>query len=85
MAKTLVSPEKIVAALNDAMKASKMLDGDCNECRVRRVGRVNDQDAQQLGRNWNVDIVNGDCQGGCMDVLQEVAQVVGREFDVLWL
>lgn len=84
MAKTLASPDEIVATLNAAMKKSKVLDGDCRECQVRRVGRVTDQDAQQLGRNWNVDIVNGDCRDECMVVLAEVARNVGREFDAEW-
>lgn len=84
MAKTLVSPEKIVVAINAKMKQSKALDGDCRECEVRRVSRVTGHEAQQLGYNWNVDMVNGECRGGCMEVLEEVVKAVGREFDVSW-
>lgn len=84
MAKTLVLPDEIVAALNAEMKQSKALDGDCRECRVRRVSRATDHEAQQLGRNWNVDMVNGECRGDCADVLAEVARNVGRKFNAAW-
>ncbi len=84
MSKTLVSPDKIVAVLNTEMQNSKALDGDCRECQVRRIRRVTDEEAMQLGRNWNVDMVKGECRGGCMEVLQEVARVVGREYDASW-
>ena len=84
MAKTLGSQDEIVATLNAEMKKSKALDGDCRKCQVRRISRVTDHEAQQLGRNWNVDMVNGECQGGCMEALLEVASSVGREFDAAW-
>jgi hypothetical protein len=84
MAKMLVLPDQIVAMLNAEMKKSTALDGDCRECLVRRVSRVPDHEAKQLRRNWNVDMVNGECQGDCMEVLQEVAIAVGYEYDVSW-
>ena len=84
MAKTLVSPDEIVVIINAEMKKSKALDGDCRECQVRQISRVTEHDAQQLRRNWNVDMVNGECRGGCREVLAEVASGVGREFDAAW-
>ena len=58
--KRAVPPEEIIEALNSAISKSSALDGDCVECRVRRIGRVNDEEGSQLGRNWNVDMVNGE-------------------------
>ncbi|ORE89454.1 hypothetical protein ATO7_06225 [Oceanococcus atlanticus] len=84
MQKTLMTPEEIVNALNSAMANSGALDGDCKECQVRRIGRVTEQEAGQLGRNWNVEMVNGECLGECMAVLTEVAKEVGRKLDASW-
>ena len=84
MSKTLVPCEQIAEMLNAKMKISEALGGDCRECRVRRVGRVTDMDARLLGRNWDVDMVNGECKGDCLEVLREVASVIGNRFDVLW-
>ena len=82
--KKTVSPEEIVEALNSAISTSDALDGDCQECRVRRVGRVTDEEEKQLGRNWNVDMVNGECGGECHAVLVEIALAVGKELDASW-
>lgn len=38
--KRTISPEEIVEALNSAISKSTALDGDCRECRVRRVHAV---------------------------------------------
>lgn len=84
MAKTLQTPDQIINVLNAAMAESDALDGDCRECQVRRIGRVTEQEAEQLGRNWNVDMVNGECHGGCMEVLEQKAREIGSQFDVDW-
>jgi len=52
--------------------------------RVRSVGRVTDEDQKELGRNWNVDMVNGECGGECRAVLVEIALAVGNELDASW-
>ncbi|BAV32766.1 hypothetical protein SCL_0444 [Sulfuricaulis limicola] len=83
-AKRVVSPEEIVAVLNKALAESAALEGDCRECQVRRVGRVTDEEARQLGRNWNVDMVNGECGGECYDVLVDIAREVGGALDASW-
>ena len=82
--KKTVPPGEIVEALNGAISKSNALDGDCKECRVRRVGRVTDEEEKQLGRNWNVDMVNGECGGECRAVLAEIALAVGKELDASW-
>jgi hypothetical protein len=82
--KKSVLPNEIVKALNSAISKSDALDGDCQECRVRRVGRVTDEEEKQLGRNWNVDMVNGECVGECRDVLVEIAREIGKELDASW-
>ncbi len=83
MEKTLITPVQIVTELNTAMAESEELDGDCKECQVRRVGRVTEEEAKYLGRNWNVDMVNGECGGDCMKVLEKMAKVIGRKFDAV--
>ncbi len=42
------------------------------------------EEAKYLGRNWNVDMVNGECGGDCMKVLEKMAKVIGRKFDAVW-
>lgn len=82
--KILVIPEKIVVTLNLAMSKSNASDGDCRECQVRRISRLTDEEAGQLGRNWNVDLVNGECQGECTKVLEQLASSVGADFEAAW-
>lgn len=82
--KKRVTPEEIVAALNEAMAHSTALGGDCRECRVRRVGRVTDAEAKQLGRNWNVDMTNGECRGECYELLVAVARDIGGALEAVW-
>ena len=82
--KKLQTPEQIKNALNVAMSESIALDGDCKGCQVRRIGRVTDEEANHLGRNWNVDMVNGECQGECMAVLEQTAMELGKKVDAVW-
>ena len=82
--KELQIPEQIKNALNDSMSKSIALDGDCNGCQVRRIGRVTEKEANYLGRNWNVDMVNGECQGDCMAVLEQTAMELGEKIDAVW-
>lgn len=83
--KALQTPDQIINALNVAMAKSNALDGDCKGCQVRRIGRVTDEEAKYLGRNWNIDMVNGECQGDCMTVLEQTAKELGKKFDAVWL
>lgn len=84
MEKTQQTPDQIVNALNDEMAGSDALDGDCRECKVRHIGRVPDQEAEQLGRNWDVGMVNGECHGGCMEVLEQIVRKIGSQYDADW-
>jgi hypothetical protein len=74
MTKALQTPEQIKKAINLAMAKSDALDGDCRECQVRRICRDTAEEAKQLGRNWNVNMVNGKCRGDCMAVLEAATQ-----------
>lgn len=82
--KKVVAPEKIVITLNLAMSKSNALDGDCRECQVHHISRLTDEAAKQLGRNWNVDLVNGECQGECTKVLEQLARSIGADFEAAW-
>lgn len=82
--KTLETPEQIKDAINTAIAGSDALDGDCKECQVKRICRVTEDCAKQLGRNWNVDIVNGECRNGCMEVLEAIVNVVGKKHEAVW-
>lgn len=82
--KKAVSPKTIVDALNCAISKSVALDCDCQECRVRRVRRVTTEEAMQLGRNWNVDVVNDECCGECHAVLVKIALAIGNEMNASW-
>lgn len=84
MTKSLETPEQIKDAINLAMAESDALDGDCRECQVRRICRVTAEEANQLGRNWNVDMVNGECQGECKAVLEATVNVVGKKHEAIW-
>ena len=84
MTKALETPEQIKDAINLAMAKSDALDGDCRECQVRRICRVTAEEAKQLGRNWNVDMVNGECRGECMAVLEAIVNVVGKKHEAIW-
>jgi len=65
------------------MANSDELDGDCKKCEVRRISRVTAEEEKYLGRNWDVDMVNGECRA-CMGILENIAKRIGREFDTLW-
>ena len=82
--KRTASPEEIVKALNSAISQLDALDGDCRECRVRRISRVTYGEEKQLDRNWNVDMVNGECGGECRAILEDIARAVGKELDAFW-
>lgn len=84
MKKELQTPDQIKNSLNITMAKSKALDGDCKECQVRSIGRVTEEEAKKLGRNWNVNKVNGECQGDCMAVLEQAAKELGKKFDADW-
>ena len=84
MEKPLVNPEEIIEAINEIMSISDALDGDCRECNARRIGRVTDEEEKQLGRDWNVDMISGECKGECSSVLVQAANEVGRKFDAIW-
>lgn len=84
MTKILQTPEEIKDVINLAMAKSDTLDGDCRECQVRRISRVTAEEAKQLGRNWNVDMVNGECQGECLAALEAIVNVVGRKYEAIW-
>ena len=73
--------EKIVVTLNLAMSESNALDGDCRDCQVRRISRLMDEEARQLGRNWNVDFVAASAKVECMKILEQLASSVGADFD----
>jgi len=79
-----LTPEEIKNALNVAMAQSLALGGDCQRCQVKRIARVTEEDAIRLGRNWNVDMVNGECQGDCMTVLEQTSRELGSKIDALW-
>ena len=84
MSKTIKTPKEIVNALNEAMRESNELDGDCRRCQVRRITRITEEEAEQLGRNWNVDLVNDECIGECMGVLEVIARDLGGRYDAIW-
>lgn len=84
MTKALQTPQQIKDAINLAMSKSDALDGDCKKCQVRRIRRVTAEEAKQLGRNWNVDMVNGECRGECMSVLGAIVNVVGKQHEAIW-
>lgn len=84
MKKVLQTPEQIKEALNIAMATSEELDGDCKKCQVRRIGRVTEDETKQLGRNWNVEMVNGECRGECMALLRDRAKIIGNKYDAIW-
>ena len=84
MTKTLQTPEQIKDAINLPMANSDALDGDCRECKVRRISRVTAEEANQLGRDWNVSMVNGECRGECMAVLEATVNLVGRKYEAIW-
>ena len=84
MAKAMVSSDQIVSKINEEMRSTHELGGDCHECQVRRVRPVSDNEAKELGRNWNVDMTNGECFGDCKDVLGAVTRRVGQEVDAKW-
>lgn len=84
MNKKLRTTEQITEIVNAAMESSETLDGDCKNCRVKRVCRVSEDEARQLGRNWNVDMVNGECRGECMSVLEVTVRDLGKAYEAIW-
>lgn len=84
MKKALQTPDRIKDEINVAMANSEELDGDCKECQVRRISRISDVEAKLLGRNWNVDLVNGECRGECMAVLEATVRLLGTKYDAIW-
>lgn len=82
--KKIVSPEEIVDSLNSALSKSTALDGDCQKCRVHQVNRISNDDAEQLGRNWNIVFMNGECGGGCHAVLVDITRAIGDELEASW-
>ena len=82
--KELKTPGQIKEAINIAMASSEALDGDCKECQARRICQVSEEDQNQLGRNWNIDIFNGECQGDCLAVIEQIARDIGDKYNAIW-
>jgi len=82
--KELQTPDQIKNSLNVTMAKSTALDGDCKECQVRGIGRVTEEEANHLGRNWNVNMLNGECKGDCIAVLEQTAMELGKKVDAVW-
>jgi len=53
-------------------------------CQVLRICATTEEESKQLGRNWNIDMVNGECQGDCMAVLEQTAKTFGNRYDAIW-
>jgi len=84
MSKDQKTTERIKDEINHAMAESDDLDGDCRGCQVRRICPVTVEEAKQLGRNWNVDMVNGECRGECQKVLRAILDKVGETYEAIW-
>jgi hypothetical protein len=84
MAKVQQTLALLKDAINVSMANSEALDGDCKECRVKRICQVTEAEAKALGRNWNVDMFNGECKGECLDVLEKVVVLLGQKYDAIW-
>lgn len=84
MTKTPKTPEQIKDEINLAMAKSDALDGDCRECKVKRLRRVTEEEAKQLGRNWNIDMINGECRGECVAVLDTIVSAIGKKHEAIW-
>lgn len=84
MTKEFKTPEEIQEEINNAMQNSNALDGDCKDCQVRRICQIPEDEQIILGRNWNIDMVSGECQGDCKSVLEQIAKEVGNKFEANW-
>jgi hypothetical protein len=84
MNKELITPDKIIVEINCAMKNSAALDGDCRNCKARRIYQTSVEEQAILDRNWNIDLTSGECQGECMLVLEKTANEIGSKYDVSW-
>lgn len=82
--KELLNQKEIVQKINLALMNSDQADGDCKRCRVKGVARVKDAESIKLGRNWTVDMVNGDCRGDCHTELEKIVSALGKVNEVAW-
>lgn len=84
MLKSYKTPNQIVQEINQLMEKSNELDGDCKACTVRNIICLTDEASKQLGRNWNVNFVRGECPADCISVLENIVKQTGDKFDAIW-
>lgn len=70
MSRTLVSEQQLISIINDALKSSDSLGGDCRGCSVRGVYRLAESDAE--GCNWDLGYFSGlpECRGAVAAVIR---------------
>lgn len=70
MARKRVSEHQLVSVINDALKSSDLLGGDCRGCSVRGVYRLVEPDAE--GCNWDLGHYSGprECGGAMATVIR---------------
>lgn len=70
MTRKLVSEQQLISIINDALKASDALGGDCRGCSVRGVYRLAEPDAE--GCNWDLGNFRGprECGGAVAAVIR---------------
>ena len=72
MARKVVSEQQLISFINDALKSSDSLGGDCRGCSVHGVYRLVEPDAE--GCNWDLGHFSGpnECRGAVAAVVRPI-------------
>ena len=72
MTRKLVSVAELISILNDRIKRSDLLDGDCSECYISGFYRLAEPDAD--GCNWDLPSYTGplECAGVIAAVIRPI-------------
>ena len=70
MTQRLVSEQQLISIINDVLKSSGLLGGDCRGCSVRGVYRLAEPDAE--GCNWDLGYFSGprECNSVVADAIR---------------